>query len=126
MKKSIAIALFLAFNFSILTLSAQTVIKPAVGINLTDYSKDPSTGKYKSQVGYQIGGSIAFGKKIYFEPGLFYLKKTTEFVSENSSASDVKFGISGFRIPVSVGINLLGSEKSTIGLRVFGGPSAFI
>ena len=126
MKKSIAFIGTLILTLYAFIVSGQAVIKPAVGINLTDYSKNPLTGEYKSKVGYQIGGSIEFGKKFYFEPGIFYLKKSTQFASSSTSADDVTFGISGLRIPVSVGFKLLGDENSTIGLRIFGGPSAFI
>lgn len=105
---------------------AQVTIKPAVGINLTDFSKDPSTGKYRSQVGYQFGGSVAIGTKAYIEPGLYWVKKSTEYVTEDTNEDDVKYDISGLRIPVTIGANLLGTEKSLIGLRIFGGASAFL
>lgn len=105
---------------------AQIAIKPAVGINLTDFSKDPNTGKYKSKVGYQFGGSVAIGKRVYIEPGFYWVKKTTEFVTENTNQQDIRYDISGIRVPVTVGFNLLGSEKSIIALRAFGGASAFM
>lgn len=117
---------FIVMVFSIAGTTAQVAIKPTVGVNFTDFSKDPSTGKYQSKLGYQFGGSVAFGKKIYIEPGIFWVKKSTEYVAEGANADDVKFDISGIRIPVSVGFNLLGNEKSLIGLRGFGGASAFI
>jgi hypothetical protein len=116
---------FILFFFAVLTSQAQ-VFKPAVGVNFTDFSKDAGSGEFKSQVGWQIGGSLAFGKKIYLEPGIFYLKKSTEYQTSGGSSSNTDFDISGIRIPVAVGINLLGSEKSTVGLRAFGGGSAFI
>ncbi|PVD52749.1 hypothetical protein DC498_07400 [Terrimonas sp.] len=117
---------FAAFLFSFTLVNAQVAIKPSVGLNFTDFSKDPNTGKYKSKAGYQLGGSVAFGKKIYIEPGIFWVKKTTEYITEDTNSEDVKFDISGFRIPVSVGFNLIGNEKSLVGLRAFGGASAFI
>jgi len=107
-------------------LSAQTTIKPGIGLNFTDFSKTPATSEFKAKVGYQVGGSIAFGKKFYFEPGLFYVGKSTEF-STVSTSNPIKenFNFSGFRIPVAVGLNLIGDEKSTISLRGFGGLSGF-
>lgn len=105
---------------------AQVVIKPAIGMNFTNLSKDLDDGEFKSKVGWQIGGSILLGKKFYVEPGIFYVQKTSEFESSSSSIDDVDFDLSGIRIPVSIGIHLLGEEKSTIKLRVFGGGSAFI
>jgi hypothetical protein len=54
-------------------MRAQLAIKPAIG-NFTNFSKQPD-GTYEAQVGYQVGGTIAFGKKIYFEPGIFTFRK---------------------------------------------------
>ncbi len=116
----------LSFILSTVYVNAQVAIKPAIGINFSDFSKDATTGEYKSKVGYQIGGSVAFGKKWYFEPGIFYVKKTTEYADENSQTEDLDFNLTGIRIPVAIGLNLIGHEKSAFGLRVFGGPSAFI
>jgi len=104
---------------------AQIVIKPAVGVNFTDLSKDEG-GEFKAKVGWQIGGSIMFSmKKLYLEPGVFYVQKSTQFNSSSNSVDDVKFDINGIRIPVTIGVNL-GDEKSTVNVRIFGGGSAFI
>ncbi|HEX5024249.1 MAG TPA: outer membrane beta-barrel protein [Agriterribacter sp.] len=120
------------FFFAVLFIAAtgatraQLVLKPAVGINLTDFSKNPGSGEYQSKVGYQVGGSVSFGQMIYIEPGLFFVKKSTEYVQENTSQQDVKFDVSGIRIPLTVGVNLLGGQHAPIGLRAFGGASAFL
>ncbi|KYP14268.1 porin family protein [Flavihumibacter sp. CACIAM 22H1] len=109
-----------------LTSSAQVAIKPAIGINATDFSKDPASGEYKGRIGYQIGGSVAIGKKVYFEPGIFYVKKTTEYVTESTpELENQDFNISGIRVPLTIGFNLLGNQSSVVGLRGFGGVSAF-
>ncbi|MBX3252736.1 MAG: outer membrane beta-barrel protein [Chitinophagaceae bacterium] len=123
MKYFIALAFF---AFVCATATAQLAIKPAAGINLTDFSKDPATGKFKAKAGYQLGGTIAFGKKAYIEPGFFWVKKSTEYITEDTNEEDITFDISGIRIPVSIGANLAGNEKSLIGLRVFCGASAFL
>lgn len=108
------------------TMMAQTAIKPAVGLNFTDWSKDNVSGEYKARAGWQLGGSVAFGKKFYVEPGLFYVGKSTEFVSSDQQNFDnFKANINGIRIPVAVGANLIGSETSIIGIRGFGGLSGF-
>jgi hypothetical protein len=117
---------FSAFLFGMMMAQAQLVLKPAVGINFTDMSKDESTGEYKSKVGWQIGGSVMLGeKKFYLEPGIFYVQKSSEFNSSSSSVDDVDFDLSGIRIPVTIGVNL-GDEKSSVKFRIFGGGSAFI
>jgi len=64
--------IFLLSATFLLTLAvrAQTTIKPTIGLNLTDFSSNKD-GDAKGKVGYQIGGSVAFGKKFYIEPGIF-------------------------------------------------------
>lgn len=103
---------------------SQTTIKPAIGFNVTDFSKTED-GKAMGKVGYQVGGSIAFGKKIYFEPGIFYVGKSTDFSTTSTSPDSYHAGLKGIRIPAAVGINLLGNSQSGISLRAFGGPSVF-
>lgn len=117
---------FCFFACAITTVNAQVAIKPSVGLNFTDFTKDPTSGEYKAKAGYQIGGSVAFGKKLYIEPGFYWVRKSTEYITESTNEDDMKFDLSGIRIPVSVGFNLIGHEKSIIGLRVFGGASAFL
>jgi len=114
-----------ALLFGTMMAQAQIVIKPAAGVNFTDLSKDEG-GEFKAKVGWQIGGSIMLSKdRVYLEPGVFYVQKSTKFESSNSSVSDVDFNISGIRVPVTIGVNLL-DEKSTVNVRIFGGGSAFV
>jgi len=112
--------------FGTMMAQAQIVIKPGAGVNFTDLSKDPTNGQYKARVGWQIGGSVMLAlKKVYLEPGVFYVQKSTKFESTGSSVSDIDFNISGIRVPVTIGVNLL-DAKSTVNVRIFGGGSAFI
>jgi len=106
------------FSFS------QKTIKPGIGLNFTDYSKEGPGGKAQAQVGWQIGGSIAFGTKFYWEPGLFYVGKSTDFVNPGST-TEIETNINGFRIPVAVGYQIIGDQQSTVVLRIFGGASGF-
>ncbi len=123
--KSLVFSIFALFSVSI--LAAQTTIKPTVGLNFTDFSNDISgVGEFKAKTGWQIGGSVAFGKKFYIEPGLFYTQKSTEFQTTGSiSVPDQNTTISGIRVPVAVGLNLIGNEKTMLSLRGFGGLSGF-
>lgn len=128
-------------------MMAQVALKPAVGFNLSNVSKDPASGEVKGQMAWQAGASVLIGRKFYIEPGVFYVKKNTEYTGffgpEFSMASttnspvyalsnetvgydDFNFNLTGVRIPVTVGLSLLGNESSLIGLRVFGGGSMFI
>jgi opacity protein-like surface antigen len=101
-------------------------IKPGVGVNFTDFSQDPATGEVKGKAGFQIGGSVEFGKKLLFEPGIFYVGKTSEYTTgTGSTASNITAGLQGIRVPVALGLEVLGKSSSTFGVRLFGGPSAF-
>jgi hypothetical protein len=66
-----------------------------------------------------------FGHKIYLEPGVFYVGKSTQFTSTTSTSAG-NINLNGIRIPVDVGWNILGDEKSGFGVHAFGGGSAFI
>jgi len=104
--------------------SAQLEFKPAVGLTLSDISKDPDSGKVSGRPGYQIGASVLIGQASYVEAGVFYTRKSTE-ITETST--NVKFdnNFTGIRIPVMAGFKLIGAESNTFGLRVFGGGSAY-
>jgi hypothetical protein len=106
--------------------SQNIVVKPGAGINISNFSKTPETGKFDGQVGYQIGGSVVFGKKFYVEPGIFYGQLSTKYTDNTTSVKDLTFNISGIQIPVAVGYNLIGHEKGAFNARVFAGGSVFI
>jgi len=119
--------LLVVLVFLFVGASAQVTIKPAVGLNFTDWSKDVVSGEFKAKAGYQIGASVSFGKKIYIEPGLFFVGKSTEFISSDTEEQqDFKQDLQGLRVPVAIGFNLLGSQSTLVGLRGFGGLSAFV
>jgi len=119
------ITLILIVLFLAIKAYSQVELKPAVGINVTNVSKDPDTGNSKGQVGYQVGASVLIGKKFYVDPGIFYVKKSTQFVEEGTTPQELKLNMSGIRIPVAVGYHLLGNEESLAALRILGGGSAF-
>ena len=105
---------------------AQVALKPAVGGSFSDVARDPATGSAKGKVGWQVGGTVLLGETLYVEGGAFYARKITD-ITATSGADTIDFkGISGVRIPVMVGYHLIGGEKAPLGLRLFGGGSAFV
>jgi hypothetical protein len=104
---------------------AQVELKPAIGLTITDVSKDPGSGQAKGQAGFQFGASVLIGDKFYVDPGVFWVKKSTKFVEEGTTVDELKLDMSGIRIPVTVGYHLLGDEESVASLRILGGGSAF-
>jgi len=125
MKKIFAAVFILCFLFSTGISIAQLKLKPAIGINFTDFSEDPELGETSAKVGWQIGGTVLMGDKFYGEGGIFWTYKSTEY---NSSDDQITFNteISGIRIPAMIGYYLLKEEATLIGLRAFGGASVLI
>lgn len=119
----------LSLLFLALTISensyAQMEIKPAIGINATNFSKDPVNGETSANVGWQLGGTIAFGEKFYAEGGIFWTYKSTKY-DETDSAFTFNTEVSGIRLPAMIGYHLLGKGGDALGLRAFGGTSVFI
>lgn len=120
----------LSFLFIALVLigsaaSAQVTLKPHVGVNMTDVSINTDELSASGKAGALAGLSVQFGKKIYFEPGLQYVAKSTNYSSTIDPDLDQTLDLKGLRVPVAVGINLLGNQKSTVTLHGFGGLSAF-
>ncbi|NVK49759.1 MAG: outer membrane beta-barrel protein [Cyclobacteriaceae bacterium] len=104
-------------------VQAQTQVKPGIGLNFTNISGEGTDAK--GQAGWQVGASVAFGEKFYFEPGVFYQTNSFEFTTANGGpVTDLTY--SGLRIPVAVGLDVLGNADSFAGLRVFGGASGFL
>ncbi len=106
-------------------VSIGQTIKPTVGINFTDVVGN-GEGTASGRTGWQFGASVAFGKKIYVEPGIFYQSKSAEFSSsDNLTQPDLKADLKGIRVPFALGYNLIGNSESKASLRLFGGPSGF-
>jgi hypothetical protein len=106
-------------------VSIGQTIKPTVGINFTDVVGN-GDGTASGRTGWQFGASVAFGKKIYVEPGIFYQSKSAEFSSsDNLTQPDLKADLKGIRVPFALGYNLIGNSDSKASLRLFGGPSGF-
>lgn len=101
------------------------VLKPGVGLNFTGIT---DTGdNVKGKAGWQIGASMAWGEKFYFEPGIFYMGKSLKYTDTGNPNQDnfKDVGLKGVRVPVAVGLNVFGRDDSTLAVRVFGGGSGF-
>ncbi|MDI1321478.1 MAG: hypothetical protein PSV36_01940 [Algoriphagus sp.] len=104
-------------------LNAQT-FKPTVGFNFTDLTVDQDIAQGKN--GWQVGASIAFGEKMYVEPGIFYISKSAEFTDPTvSNPVDFEADLNGIRIPLTLGTYLIGSSETLASWRAFGGASGF-
>jgi hypothetical protein len=108
----------------IIFVNAQIEIKPTIGMNFSKLNDEPENFSQSARVGYQLGGSVQIGKKLYFEPGIFWTKLGSEMVHANQSNLDFTTDINAIRIPAFVGYQIIGGDEENIfGLRVFGGPT---
>ncbi len=111
---------------------AQLELKPAVGFNIARFDSDPvwesnldslATG---SKAGYQFGASLAIGRKLYVEPGIFYTRLSQDFTPSDTQRSPFTYQANYLRIPVNFGFQFIGHNTSFAGLKIFVGPSMFI
>ena len=132
MKKILIFTLFLS---SIVSISiAQLELKPAIGINVASFKSNPRFDTKDdslvagSRAGYKIGSSLAIGRKLYIEPGIFYNRMNQSFTPTNTEneKSEFTFSPSYLRVPVNFGFQFIGSNTSLAGLKIFLGPSMFI
>ena len=101
-------------------------LKPALGLTFTDVATDPVTGTATGKAGWQLGGTVLLGEKLYFEGGVFYSQKSADITSTTPSGSIDFTSITGLRIPAMVGFHLIGEPTGSFALRAFGGASAFL
>jgi hypothetical protein len=107
-------------------LAGALELKPAIGLTFTDVTKDPVSGTASAKAGWQIGGTVLMGERLYFEAGAFYAEKGADVTSTVPGSTYQLDAIKGVRIPAMVGLSLLGGQEGALGLRAFGGGSAFI
>jgi len=124
MKKT-AITLILLMSLSFSGFS-QMIIKPAIGMNFTSMSNDPLAYETTGRVGWQIGGTVAFGSQFYLEPGIFWVKNNWNLQNLDPAIPEFKNDISSLRIPLYLGWNVIGSGSDNRNFHVFGGPAAQI
>lgn len=121
---------FLFFLALILVTSvtyAQTVINPKVGINASRLSTDPQLGQINSRLGWQVGLDARIGNRVYFQPGLFYFKQSSELIlqaeAESESLDDLQEDLDrqGLQLFTQVGYYLVDGDGFR--MRVHAGPS---
>ncbi|MCU0370412.1 MAG: PorT family protein [Bacteroidales bacterium] len=132
MKKTIIFTLLLVS--AACTGYSQLELKPAIGFNFSRFDSDPTFDDVPDSLiadgraGYQVGASLAIGRKMYVEPGIFYNYMSQSFASTNFELQKSSFNLntSYIRVPVNFGFQLIGYNTSFAGLRIYLGPSMFI
>ncbi len=104
-----------------ISVQAQVTLRPQIGFNASSLTSDLDSLAYNNNVGFQLGADLVFGNKFYVQPGVMF-----EYLNnpiDPLTGEDQDFSRSYVRIPVMVGYNFAGAEKS-FGFRVFTGPNA--
>lgn len=131
MKKIILSILSIALSLSAFS---QIELKPAIGFNVARFDSNPvlTIGNItdslisSSRAGYQFGASLAVGRKLYVEPGIFYTKLVQNFTPDNPERPEFAYSANYLRIPVQFGFQFIGHTTSFAGLKIFLGPSMLI
>jgi hypothetical protein len=124
MKKTIIIILAALLIAPVATF-AQIKIKPAFGINFSNIKNDDNKFAIDGQTGFSVGGTVQIGRKFVVEPGVFWQKDKYEIKDVDALPGEViKGDYSSIKIPLYLGFYIIGDSKSTLGIKVFGGPSA--
>ena len=124
MKKTLLVVL-IGLWFVPFVSFAQLKIKPAFGINFANIKDSEGNFALDGKTGYQVGGTVQLGSKFVFEPGIFWQRDNYEVKDALSTGKDIiKGDYSSLKIPVYLGYYIVGDAKSTLGIKLFGGPSA--
>ncbi len=99
----------------------QFTIGPKVGYNASKFSTDLDTISSKFKSGFQIGVFVRIGKKLYFQPEIYYTTQGGVFES-NKNNWEQKVSIGSLDIPALVGFKLINTK--IINLRILAGPLA--
>jgi len=91
-----------------------------VGGNLSNVTSPPPGFSANSNLGYQAGADVRFGKnRFYLQPGIQYASTRISLANPLDKKSNLR--VSGFKIPVMVGWSM--SYSPSCSLRFFTGPS---
>jgi hypothetical protein len=125
--RSLALASLLLLGAALLPRPAAALaLKPAIGLTFTDFTKDPQSGQAKGKTGWQLGGTVLLGEKLYFEGGAFYAQKSADITSTTPAGNVDLNAISGVRIPAMIGYHIVGDPSASLAVRAFGGAAMFI
>jgi hypothetical protein len=124
---------------SLLVLALVTVLAPAahagrsfqivpqVGITGATLSSAPESLSTSAKIGWMLGGSLRFGSRPYFQPGVFYQQTSLDASAPSDISGDIvdaELGLGSWWVPVLVGFNVINGEQ--LDLHLHAGPSATI
>jgi len=131
-KSVLIIVIMMSFTYS---LKAQFDLRASGGLNIVSLSNDYSGGTkingdaYKTEVkargGFNLGGSLTFGNRLYISPGFYWTSVNLNIVTESTNLVDVKSyenspTVNMISVPLHVGIRFINPMKENlINARLF-------
>lgn len=121
MKKSILLCL--ALMLSTFSLQAQFQVNPQFGLNTQDISSPPAGTNVKRDVGIMTGIDFRIGRRLYFQPGIFYIHSASIIRSKDSLGLTIEEGLlkSTVKLKGHLGLKVINAPKFRF--RLMGGPS---
>lgn len=120
MNKTIVILVLFLMPF---LASAQFSLSPKVGMNYLWVGDRPSTFSADgSEKGWQAGVDLRLGKRVYFQPGIYYVS-TGAAIQNFEDVKNIKTGKASYmKIPANIGYKLI--HTGLFNLRIHGGGAA--
>ena len=101
---------------------ASKIINPKLGMTVSNITETPNNYATEAKVGLLCGADFRFGKRAYFQPGLFYNKEATMLIyNDGTSNSSSSFTKKSVRIKAQAGYYLV--NKEGFRFRLNAGPS---
>lgn len=123
MKKVIFLAIMSVVSI-LVNADSGMIIRPSLGLNWASLTNE-SNLKSNARIGFQFGGDIQYGYKVFFQPGIFLTNSNMVLKSGNSFSQDLSY--TGFRVPLLFGFKMFDSQfERDVNVRFFTGPSAIL
>jgi hypothetical protein len=130
MRKFLLILPALALLVAVPAGAKSFVINPQAGVVGQDLTGDTADLDDTAKLGYALGGHLRFGGRGYFSPGIFWEHTSLEATAvDDATLEEVtdNLEVTSIRVPLHFGYNLSSGDAmsmSSVGFRVYGGPSA--
>ena len=122
MKRLLLLIAILSFGFF---AQAQVSILPQVGLNLTRYNSDPPPFTQRARVGLNFGAHLRFGKRVFIQPGVVFLRQRVEFEQIQFPLPPVpnkdQINLNSVMLSAVAGVNIIQSDLFRV--RLMGGAT---
>jgi hypothetical protein len=122
MIKKISLAMLCILMYTL--TEAQISVRPYVGVNAANLTREFSDVGWQSSLGYQGGIDLMLGNRVYIQPGLQWELIRQNFDPANPIPNfNTRFQASHIRVPLMIGFRAFGIENGgLLNFRMYTGP----